>query len=48
VTTATTLATRAINPRIGTEIRADKATLLSGEHAPTTSRARCTGEEFFF
>lgn len=35
MTTATTLVTREISPRIGTEIRADKETLLSGEHAPT-------------
>ncbi len=33
MTTTTGLETRDIKPRIGTEIRADKATLLSGEHA---------------
>ncbi|MEV0672560.1 TauD/TfdA family dioxygenase [Mycobacterium sp. NPDC050441] len=33
MTTTTVLDTRDIKPRIGTEIRADKATLLSGEHA---------------
>ncbi|MGA5463364.1 TauD/TfdA dioxygenase family protein [Mycobacterium sp. NPDC050041] len=32
---AAALEAREINPRIGTEIRADKATLLSGEHAAT-------------
>jgi len=36
MTTATSaLATRDLKPRIGTEIRADKAALLSGEHAAT-------------
>jgi alpha-ketoglutarate-dependent taurine dioxygenase len=35
MTTATTLATRAVNEHIGTEIVADKAALLSGEHAGT-------------
>ncbi|CRZ18652.1 TauD/TfdA dioxygenase family protein [Mycolicibacterium neworleansense] len=33
MTTTTALQTRDIKPRIGTEIRSDKATLLSGEHA---------------
>ncbi|BBX90682.1 TauD/TfdA family dioxygenase [Mycolicibacterium boenickei] len=33
MTTTTALQTRDIKPRIGTEIRADKATLLCGEHA---------------
>lgn len=33
MTTSTALQTRDIKPRIGTEISADKATLLSGEHA---------------
>ncbi|MCW1821865.1 taurine catabolism dioxygenase [Mycolicibacterium conceptionense] len=33
MTMTTVLDTRDIQPRIGTEIRADKATLLSGEHA---------------
>lgn len=33
MTTSTALDTRDIKPRIGTEIRADKVTLLSGEHA---------------
>lgn len=33
MTTATALDARDIKPRIGTEIRADKSTLLSGEHA---------------
>ncbi|OFB35989.1 taurine catabolism dioxygenase [Mycolicibacterium sp. (ex Dasyatis americana)] len=33
MTTTTALDTRDIKPRIGTEIRADKGTLLSGEHA---------------
>jgi alpha-ketoglutarate-dependent taurine dioxygenase len=33
VTTATTLDTREITPRIGTEIHADKQTLLGGDHA---------------
>ena len=33
MTTSTALQTRDIKPRIGTEIRADKGTLLSGEHA---------------
>ncbi|QRY45982.1 TauD/TfdA family dioxygenase [Mycolicibacterium boenickei] len=33
MTTTTALQTRDIKPRIGTEIRADKTTLLSGEHA---------------
>ncbi len=33
MTTSTALDTRDIKPRIGTEIRADKTTLLSGEHA---------------
>jgi len=35
VTTATTLATRDIAPEIGTEIIAEKAALLSGQHAAT-------------
>ncbi|OMB98117.1 taurine catabolism dioxygenase [Mycobacterium sp. NS-7484] len=33
MTTSTALQTRDIKPHIGTEIRADKATLLSGDHA---------------
>lgn len=33
----TTLKTRDLKPRIGTEVLADKATLLSGEHAETLS-----------
>jgi alpha-ketoglutarate-dependent taurine dioxygenase len=33
----TTLKTRDLKPRIGTEVLADKATLLSGEHAKTLS-----------
>jgi alpha-ketoglutarate-dependent taurine dioxygenase len=33
MTTSLSLPTQDIHPRIGTEIRADKATLLSGEHA---------------
>ena len=33
MTTALTLPTQEIHPRIGTEIHADKATLLSGDHA---------------
>ncbi|OMC40820.1 taurine catabolism dioxygenase [Mycobacterium sp. GA-1841] len=33
MTTTTALETRDIKPHIGTEIRADKATLLSGDHA---------------